>query len=219
METRHLHQLTQSLLFSAIAEEEIPSMLACLDSRTVAYQKADMILRAGEPVQQMGILLEGNASVIKEDADGERSLVTQLEPGDNFAEALCCAGVQQSPVSVRADTPALVLLLNFKRILLTCPKACTYHSKLIENMLFVVATKNLQIQTRMDYLSKKTLRKRLLKYLSNQSGPGSQPFSIPFNREELADYLCADRSALSRELAKLKDEGQLDYWKNQFRLL
>ena len=208
----------QSRLFAGIGDDELSAMLACLNARDVAASKGELLLRAGEPVEQVGILLEGKLSVTREDADGERSLMALLEPGDHFAEAFCCAGIAESPVTVAAESDSSVLLLDFRRILHTCTSACSFHSKLIENMLFVVANKNIYLQTRMDYLSRKTLRRRIMKYLVNTSGGSKQIFDIPFNREALADYLCIDRSALSRELARMRDEGLIDYWKNRFKI-
>lgn len=213
-----LKGLIKSRLFAGIDEHEISSMLACLNGRTFELNKGDFIIRHGDTVEQVGVVLEGVLHVIKEDADGERSLMAQLAAGDHFAEALCCAGITESPVSVMAETSATVMLLDFKRILHTCTNACAFHAKLVENMLFIVASKNVQMQARIEFLSKKTIRKRILKYLTTLSGGTKQPFTIPFNREELADYLCIDRSALSRELMHLKEEQVLDYWKNQFRL-
>lgn len=211
--------LKKSKLFAEMEEREIASMLTCLRARTVSLKKGDAVIRHGDKVEYVGVVLNGVLHVIKEDADGERSLMAQLVEGDHFAETLCCAGITESPISVFAETDTTVMLLDFKRILHTCTNACVFHTKLIENMLFVVASKNVQLQAQIEYLSKKTIRKRILKYLTNLSGGGNQAFTIPFNREELADYLCVDRSALSRELMWLKEEKVLDYWKNQFRML
>ena len=211
--------LKKSKLFAEIDEKEIASMLTCLDARTLHLKKGDAVIRHGDKVEYVGVVLDGVLHVIKEDADGERSLMAQLSAGDHFAEALCCAGIAESPVSVLVETEATVMLLDFKRILHTCTNACIFHAKLIENMLCVMAAKNVQLQARIEYLSKKTIRKRILKYLVNLSGGANETFTIPFNREELADYLCIDRSALSRELMRLKEEKVLDYWKNQFRIL
>ena len=213
-----IEMVKQSRLFAGIGVDELSSMLSCLNARDVEAAKGELLLRAGEPVEQVGILLEGNLSVTREDADGERSLIALLEPGDHFAEAFCCAGVEESPVTVAAESDSVVLLLDFRRILHTCTSACSFHAKLIENMLFVVASKNIYLQTRMDYLSRKTLRRRIMKYLVNTSGGSKQVFDIPFNREALADYLCIDRSALSRELARMKEDGLIDYWKNRFKV-
>ncbi len=218
-----MYQMYQNVLsselFRGIAEKDLSSMLRCLNARQLAIRKGDYILRPGEKIENIGIVLHGTLQIMKEDTDGDRTILAQLEPGSHFAEAFCCAGIVESPISIRADTDAAIMLLDFTRILHTCTHACVFHTKLIENMLFILANKNVQLQTRMEFLSKKTIRKRLLKYIRHCSNGTTNTISIPFNREELANYLCVDRSALSRELAQLKKEGILDYWKNQFKLL
>lgn len=215
----NLDILKKSQFFSEVKETDITPMLSCLGARNSTFKKGEYVLRAGEEVHHIGIVIGGILNIYKEDADGERSLLARLLPADYFGEALCCAGVDKSPVNVVAESNCEVMFIDFKRILNTCSKSCVFHAKIIENMLKIVAVKNLQLQQRMEYLSKKTLRKRILKYLTNTSAGKSGAFSIPFNREELSDYLCADRSALSRELMRLKDDGIIDYWKNQFQLL
>lgn len=203
-------------LFAGIAQEDYPAMLACLDARVAEVKKDDFLLLAGDRPTHVGVVLSGRLHVSRVDLDGNRSLLASLLPGDFFAEALCCAGVKESPVSVQADTEGQTMLIPFARILHTCPQSCSFHSRLLENMLGVLAHKNLTLQSRMEALGHKNLRGRLLCYLEAAAVGQGRRFSIPFNREELADYLCVDRSALSRELGLLKKEGMLDYWKNNF---
>lgn len=205
-------------LFDGIQPNHLSSMLACLGAQRIPLQKDSCALMAGEQVEHVGIVLEGRFLLIREDRDGGRNLLATLSPGDFFGEALCCAGVNESPVSVVADTDGLVMRLAFQRILHVCPNACAFHTRLLENMLGVLAGKNLQLQQQLDFLSQKTIRVRLLRYLETQTPGEGREFSIPFNREELADFLCVDRSALSREMARLKAEGLIDYWKNTFKL-
>lgn len=174
---------------------------------------------AGDKPEWIGLVLEGQTYIEKEDIEGRRSLVACIEPGEMFAEALCCAGVQESPVSVCAATETQVLLLRFERILHTCPAACAHHAQLLQNMLRILARKNLYLQGRMELLGIRSLRERILRYLENTVPEKGKTIAIPFNREELADYLGAERSALSHELSRMKKDGILDYWKNQFMLL
>jgi len=211
-------KLKQSGLFKDIAEVDIAAMLTCLRVRKVPFKKGQHVLQVGETIKYIGIVLDGTLSIIKEDVDGERSLLNHIGQGEHFAEALCCAGVKVSPVTVLAESDGVVMFLDFARILCVCANTCVFHSKLIENMLQIVAIKNLQLQERMEYLSKKTIRKRVLKYLIRKSKGTTKTFEIPFNREELADYLGVDRSALSRELMRMKEEHIIDYWKNKFAL-
>lgn len=211
--------LARATLFSGIEASEIDALFVCLGAKRFDLAKDDFALRVGEPPVNVGVVAEGRFHVIREDFEGERTLIASLEPGDHFAESLCCAGVAESPVSVVANTPGVVWLLSFRRILQTCPHSCTFHGKLLENMLGVLASKNLEMQARMELLSQKSIRARLMRYLETVARKQGNSFVIPFNREELADYLCIDRSALSRELGRLKSEGVIDFWKNNFKLL
>lgn len=215
----YLELLKKVKLFSGISSENILDMLKCLAASAKELKKDGFILTAGNSVNNIGIVLEGQLHIVKEDINGERSLIATLAPTDIFGEALCCAGVLDSPVSVFADKDSKVMLLGFSRILKTCSNSCSYHTKLIENMLQMLAQKNLQIQTRMDFLSKKTIRERLISYFNFIALKQGRDFTIPLNREELADFLCINRSALSRELGNLKDEGLINYNKNHFTLL
>jgi len=139
-----------------------------------------------------------------------------VTPGEIFAEALCCADVLKSPVTVIADTDSIVMFLSFSRILHICPNSCFFHTKLIENMLRLIADKNLQIQSRMEIVGLKSVRAKVTRYLESFKPKQGQGFAIPFNREELADFLCVERSALSHELARMKKDGLIEYRKNEF---
>ncbi len=206
-------------LFRGVEAAHLRAMLQCLGAKTVAVSKDQYVLAAGDKAEHVGIVLEGRFLVVRDDIDGERSLLATLSPGDFFAEALCCAAVAESPVSVLADADGTVMLLPFQRILHTCTSACGHHSRLLENMLAILASKNLLFQDRMELLSQKSIRRRVMRYLESVAAQKGREFSIPFSREELADFLAVDRSALSRELARLKAEGHIDYWKNVFKLL
>jgi CRP-like cAMP-binding protein len=205
-------------LFEGIDRGDLFSMLSCLQARVVPFKKGDFVLSAGQKAEHVGIVLSGRLHILREDYEGGRSLLDSLAPGDIFAETLCCAGIEQSPVGVMAETEAEVMLLGFRRILKTCPSSCSFHARLIENMLQVVAQKNILLQNRMEFLSRKTIREKVLSYLESFAMRQGKDFSIPLNREQLADFLCVDRSALSRELGRLKAEGVIDFWKNRFRL-
>ncbi|MCL2342839.1 MAG: Crp/Fnr family transcriptional regulator, partial [Firmicutes bacterium] len=174
---------------------------------------------AGEKPAHIGVVLAGLLHIVREDCNGSRALIAAAAPGELFAEALCCAGVAESPVTVLASESAKVLLLRFDRILHTCPSACSYHQKLVENMLNLVAVKNLQLQDRMELLAAKSIRDKVLLYLGALASGQGRTVTVPFNREELAEYLCVERSALSHALMKMKREGLIEYKKNVFTLL
>ena len=160
----------------------------------------------------------GQLHILREDYDGNRSLLTVVMPGEIFAEALCCVGVAESPVTVMAHTEATVLLLPYQRIPHACPNACAHHAKLIENLLRLTAQKNLLLQSRMEIVCLKSVRAKVLRYLASFAPEQGRQITVPFSREEMADYLCVERSALSHELARMKRDGLIEYRKNSFVL-
>jgi len=201
-------------LFKGIDAHELGGMLKCLGAETKEVKKGEIILLAGDKPQHIGIVLSGRLYIVREDYDGNRSLLAAVTPGEIFAEALCCAGIEESPVTVMADTDSTVMLLYFSRILKTCSNSCVFHTKLIDNMLGLVANKNLQLQARMEIVSQKTVRAKVTRYLESFIPTQGHNITLPFNREQMAEYLCVDRSALSHELMKMKRDGLIDYRRN-----
>lgn len=206
-------------LFAQIDYIDLAQLFTCLDVKTVNVPKDAYALMAGEPVEHIGVVLSGQLQVSREDINGTRMLLTLLDPGEFYAESLCCAGVEYSPVNVVAAADSVVLHLNFKRILTVCSQTCSFHARLIENMLRIIARKNLFLQSRLTILSKRTIRDKILTYLAAQYAQYGKQFLIPFNRNELAEYLAVDRSALSRELGNLQAENLIKFNKNKFELL
>ena len=207
-------------LFRGISEEERQQMLDCLRAQQQRFAAGAVILLAGDPADRVGVLLEGRAQVIREEFSGNRTILTGLNPGDLFAEAFACASGEHKtlPVTVLAVAESVVLWMDYRKILRTCPAGCAFHHRLVENMLAVVADKNLMLNRRIGHLSKRSTREKLLSYLSEQAAlHGSAAFSIPFDRQQLADYLCVERSAMSAVLSKLREEGVLEVERNRFR--
>ena len=205
-------------LFSGINIIELEPMLGCLSSEKKIVRKGGIILLAGEKPGNIGVVLTGQLHIVRDDYEGNRSLIAVLTPGDIFAEALCCAGVSESPVTVLADLDSTVLLLKFERIMQTCPNSCEYHRTLIENMLGIIAKKNLLLQSRMEIISMKSIRARVLRYLESLAPRKGSQITVPLNREEMANFICVERSALSHELMKMRMDGLIDYRKNKFVL-
>lgn len=203
-------------LFQGIASDDLETMLKCLSAEIKTVSRGEIILLSGNKPENVGIVFSGQLYVIREDYDGNRMIVTAIMSGDIFAETLCCAHVLESPVTVVADTDSVVMLLCFSRILNTCSNSCVFHTRLIANMLRLIANKNLLLQNRMEIVSLKSVRLKVMRYLESLMHKQGQEFIIPFNREELADFLCVDRSALSHELARMKKEGLIEYRKNRF---
>lgn len=206
-------------LFKGIREDELESALKCLSPQKKVYSKGELILRAGDPVTSVGIVISGRIQVIKEDYSGSRNILAEATAGSIFAEAFSCAKIEKLPVTVLSVTGSEILFFDYQRIISRCGASCVYHFKMIENMLEILAKNNLLLNQKIEHSSKRTTRDKLLSYLSEQAQlQGSSSFAIPFNRQELADYLCVERSAMSNELCKLRDEGYLRFEKNEFIL-
>ncbi len=205
-------------LFAGISEEGVDQVLACLSARPRHFDKQAMLLRAGDaPV--MGVVLAGSVHILQEDFWGNRSLLGRAGPGDLFAEAFACAGVLRLPVSVEACEPTDVLLLDAGRLSAVCPAACPHHVQMIRNLLRLMAEKNVGLARKVEHMARRTTRDKLLSSLSAEARrSGGSAFSIPFNRQQLADYLAVDRSAMCSELSRLRDEGLLDFHRSAFVL-
>ena len=207
-------------LFTGIDRLDWEGMLACLGAHVTRAKKNQVILSEGDPAKYVGIVLSGSVQIVKVDYYGNRSIVARAEPGELFAESFACAGAAELPVSAVADTETAVMLIDCKRILTSCSNACAFHTRMIHNLLRVVALKNLQLNQKIEVTAKRTTREKLMAYLVSQAKQqGTDSFQIPFDRQALADYLQVERSAMSAELGKLRREGVLESKKNQFRLL
>ncbi|MDD2569043.1 MAG: Crp/Fnr family transcriptional regulator [Clostridia bacterium] len=217
---RYLDILKNVSLFRNIEFENLAAMLSCLGTRKQEYEAGCVIILAGDKIQDVGIVIKGTIQIIKEDIMGNRAIIAKLNESDIFSETLACANVEESPVTVMALTPATVLFISVKRIVTTCSSSCVFHTTLVSNLLKVIAEKNIYLTNKMNILSQRTIREKILTYLTTQAdNAGSLIFTIPFNRGELADFLSVDRSALSRELANMQALGLIDYHKNDFKLL
>ena len=212
--------LTNSPLFKGIPSYSINPMLGCLKARERSYGKNEFILNAGVSSAEIGIVLSGSVQIIKEDIWGNVTILAQLGEGMLFGEAFALAGVDTIPVSVYTVKPSRIIFLDRDRTVTPCSASCEFHHDVSHNMLSILSQKNMFLTERMEHLSKRTLREKILSYLSDVSiKTGKNEFDIPFDRQGLADYLAADRSAVSSVLAKLKAEGILDYNKNHFFLI
>ena len=205
-------------LFEGIAFSDFEQMLSCLSAKTSFYKKNEIILLSGDSVNFVGLILAGSVKIIKENVNGNTSFLTEHSVSELFGEVFACAGVYQSPVTIQAAEDTEILFINYKKIITSCSAACPFHAKLIENMLTVIAEKCLKLNQKIEILSNRTTREKLLCFFDVQRGPATK-FTIPFNRAELAHYLCVDRSAMSNELCKMRNEGLINFHKNEFEIL
>ncbi|MDD4120664.1 MAG: Crp/Fnr family transcriptional regulator [Clostridia bacterium] len=212
--------LSLSPLFEGILEKDVLPLLSCLTFKEREYSPGETILAEGDRVDSVGLIISGRAHISMNDFWGNRSIVADLSPGDIFGEVYALSGgTSLSGVEVVAYQPSEILFLNFKRMITVCSSACDYHNRLISNLLKIIGEKNLMITEKMRCLTKRSTREKLLSYFSLESKKqGNNQITIPFNRQELADYLSIDRSAMSSELSRMKDEGIIEYKKNSFVL-
>jgi len=217
---KYLENLKRCPLFEGIADEDLLRMLTCFGAKTESFEKKYTIFAEGSHAKHMGILLEGEAQIVQFDYYGNKSILAGIEPSEMFVEAFACADVKSLPVAVIATAASTVLFVDCNHILHTCSNNCGFHQQLILNLVKDLAAKNINFHQKVEVTGKRTTREKLMTYLSQQSKrTGSLSFEIPFDRQELADYLEVDRSGLSAEISKMKREGLIDCHKNHFELL
>lgn len=217
---QYFEVLQKNELFKGADEGELRSMLFCMGYTVRHFSKNNMIWNLGADTKSFGIVLEGQAQVIREDWFGTRSIIAAVGPGGVFGEAFACAGVYKSPVAVRAGMDGTVLFLNVEKLLTVCGNACKFHGRLVRRLTRMLARKNIELNRKIEFMSRRTTKDKLGAFLLSEYGrQETNPFPIAFTRAELADYLGVDRSAMSRELSRMKQAGAIDYWKNSFKIL
>ena len=209
-----------SPLFEGILSSDFGAMLGCIGYHVSTFEKGEIISFEAENIKHVGIVLKGAVDIIKEDVWGNKTMIIRMHSQDLFGETFACGSDTISSVTFIASENTEILFLPFQRVMNTCSSACVFHQRLLENMVRLIADRNRDLLRKIEIISKKTLREKILAYLSLQAQINkNRYFEIPLGRVELADYLCADRSALTRELSKMKSEGLIDYDKNMFRIL
>ena len=212
--------LRRTPLFVGINDADILKMLSCLDAHSISFERRRVVLSEGIEPTRMGLVLSGTVLVERVDRNGNRSILQEIGAGGLFAEAFACAGAQSLPVTMIAGERSEVLLLDAFHILHTCHHHCGHHQAMTFNLMKELARKNMEFHDRLEITSRRTTREKLLSYLDIcAKKEGKRRFTIPFDRQELADYLEVDRSGLSTEIGKLRREGILASRKNEFELL
>lgn len=217
---KYIPVLKRTKLFSGVGEEDIASLLSCLVARKKEYKKGEYILREGEHISDVFILVEGKIHIQKDDYWGNRSILSVISVGEMFGEGYAAPESGALLNDVVAVEDSSVLFFDVKRILTTCSSACRFHNMIVQNMFFAISDKNRKLVQKLGHMSGRTTRAKLISYLSEEAKrQGSSAFTVPFNRQQLADYLCVDRSAMSNELCKMRDEGMIRFEKSRFELL
>lgn len=223
VEVTAMHEFINEIrtsLFDHIAPDERTAMLGCIGYHIENFKRGEVVHFEAENIRHIGILLSGTVDMVKEDIWGSRTLLLRVRKNEMFGETFACGEDNSSLVTFSVSEDAKILFLPFDRVMHSCTMACRFHHQLIENMVHIIAKKNRDLMRKVEVVSRRTIREKLLAYLSLQAQEqGNRYIEIPFGRLELAEYLCVDRSALTRELAKMKDEGLIDYDKNCFRIL
>ena len=208
---KYYEALSQCSLFAGIEYSDLEGMLKCMDAAFLKIPKGNPVFLEGSPAQFTGVVLTGKVQIVRDDYYGNRSVLTVLEPGALFAEVFSCAGLATMPVSAFALKDSDILLLNCRRIFATCSNACSFHIRLLKNLLQELAMKNLAMNRKIRYMSQKTTKEKLIAYLLDQAKQRqSLEFTIAYDRQALADYLGVERSAMSAEISKLKKAGLIE---------
>ena len=217
---KYISILKKTKLFAGVAEDEIGTMLSCLDARLHEYKKGEYVLRQGEHLNRITVVVTGELHVQRDDYWGNRAIVNRIGVGEMFGEAYIAPESGAILNDVVAVEDSTVICFDVRRIITVCSSACRFHSMVVQNLFFAVSEKNRTLVQKLGHISRRTTREKLISYLSEEAKRQNSPsFAIPFNRQQLADFLSVDRSAMSNELCKMRDEGLLTFEKNQFHLL
>lgn len=213
----HRDYICKSQLFDGISEEELSKILNCLGYSIKTYEKGAIIAMEGHEMKFIGIVLRGSIDMIKEDIWGNIDILTRMVPGDLFGETFACGIELETVVSFMATTNTEVLILPFQKVMNTCAEPCSFHNTLIKNLIYMLTKKNKALMQKLEVVTKRSLREKILAYLSLEAQTQKTKYvQISMSRKELADYLRADRSSLSRELSQMKKEKIIDFDHNTF---
>jgi len=216
----YLETIAKVPLFTGIEGDDLKRMLGCLGPIVRTLGEGELALSAGDAVKSVGVVLRGCVRGVRIGADGKEALIARIGEGQIYGEILACTDGRASPVSVYAEKKSVVMLIDFERLVGVCPSACVNHTALIRNMLRVISRQYFDLHDNIGYLMRKGMRARLSAYLYDQSGRGAVPqFDLPLSRSALADYLGVDRSAMSRELGRMKRDGIIDCYRSSFKIL
>lgn len=195
-------------------------MFSCLEARLCKYKKGEYIFHQGEHISNIAVIVEGKVTLQQDDFWGNRSIINIIPTGGMIGEAYAVPDSGTIPHDAVANDDSSVIFFNINKMLTVCSSACRFHSLVVQNLFYAISDKNRQLIGKLGHISRRTTREKLISYLSEQAAKqNSSTFSIPFNRQQLADYLSVDRSAMSNELCKMRDEGLLTFNKNNFSLL
>ncbi len=217
---KYIPILKRTKMFSGLNEYEIGSLIDCNGARLRTYKKGEYVLHQGEDISDIVVLVEGKLHIQRDDFWGNRSILGEVAVGEIFGEAYAPPDSGRLINDVVAVENSVVMCFDLKNLLTTCDAGCDFHLTVVHNLFFAISEKNRNLVQKLAHMSKRSTREKLISYLSEQARKNnSATFAIPFNRQQLADFLSVDRSAMSNELCKMRDEGLLEFDRNQFKLL
>lgn len=217
---KYIETLQKNPLFHDIPIMNISLLLSRLQASLKSFPKNSYIKNSGEPTDFIGIVLTGEIHIIQDDYYGNRNIIASVIENELFGEAFACTNMKHLPVDIIAANDCTILFLNSNILLSSCDGNCSFHHKLINNLLHIIAVKNMMLNQKLTYTAHKTTKEKLLAYLNDMAKQNAaDEFTIPFNRQQLADYLGIERSAMSTELNKLAKAGILETQRNHFKLI
>jgi len=207
-------------LFKGVNQNSINVIMNCFKSVEKEYKKGTYIWHAGDKAEYVGIVIKGQVNIVKDDISGDRVIINTVYNPMIFGESYAIAKISEYPVSVQAAVDSKIILIDIEKLITPCSVGCSFHNKIIKNLVEIIAKKNIKLNNRIECITKKTIKQKLVFYLVDEMKMSeNDEIKIPFNRNELSDYLNVNRSALSRVLSKLEEDGILIFNKNKFKIL
>ena len=220
MLSNYYNQIKSSPVFFGMNDDELKGLLECFNARVRKYEKEEMIIRQGDVISNIYLILDGSVNIEKDSYWGRRIIISRMGKNENLALSFVGSKNVESSIDAITTEDTIVLILSYEKCTSMCQNACTRHKVLINNLFQILSKENIELIQKIENVSQKTIRDKVLTYLSNEAQRNhSNTFDINFNRQDMADYLNVDRSAMSFELSKLQKEGLIRFNKNHFELL
>ena len=217
---KYYNLIKNSPIFYGLTEDELKDILTCFNARIKSFEDGDFIIRQGELVKNIYLVLDGTVNIEKDTYWGRRIIINQLGVNENIALAFVASKNVESSIDAISIGKSTLLILSYEKCTSMCKNVCTKHKLLINNLFEILSKENIELLQKIENISQKTIREKLLTYFSNEAKKNkSNVFEISYNRQDLADYLNIDRSAMSFELSKMQKDGFIKVEKNKFCLI
>lgn len=211
-------QFSKINLFEGISDDDVMRMINCFGAKVGDFKEGETVCDYSDTGDEVGVMLKGSASMMRIDENGEVAVMELFSEGDIFGEVLAFSNDAGDSVKVVAESDCEVMFIKYGQITKRCEKACEHHSRLVGNMFGLIAKKTLSLSQRIEILSKKTTREKLMHYFQILSKRYGEEFDLPMSVTKIAAYICADRSAMTRELSRMQSDGLIEINKKRVRL-